>query len=40
MTDHRYPRAQDADMKRMADAAARRAGVEVHWVDYPSKTQP
>jgi hypothetical protein len=41
-TDHPYPTAQEADTQRMAqvEAAARRAGVEVHWINYPRKTQP
>lgn len=43
-TDHPYVTAQRADTERMAavDAAARRAGVEVHWINYPRKppTEP
>jgi hypothetical protein len=38
-TDHPYLAVQDADTVRMAqvEAAARRAGVELHWVNYPRK---
>jgi len=38
-TDHPYPTAQDADTVKMAkvEAAARRAGVELHWINYPRK---
>jgi hypothetical protein len=38
-TDYPYPTAQTADTERMAavEAAARRAGVEVHWINYPRK---
>jgi hypothetical protein len=38
--NHPYLRAQDADTVRMAqiEAVARRAGVELHWVNYPRKS--
>ena len=37
-----HPMTRDADTKKMAqvETAARRAGVEVHWINYPQKTQP
>ncbi len=37
-----HPMLKDADTKKMAqvEAAARRAGVEVHWINYPQKPQP
>jgi uncharacterized lipoprotein YmbA len=37
--NHPYLRAQDADTARMAqiEAAARRSGVELHWINYPRK---
>lgn len=39
-TDHPYLGAQDADTVKMAqvEAAARRAGVELHWINYPRKS--
>ena len=38
-TSHPYVTVQDADTVRMAqiEAVARRAGVEVHWINYPRK---
>jgi hypothetical protein len=41
-TDHPYVKAQGSDTKKMADveAAARRMGVEVHWINYPRKPEP
>ena len=41
-TDHPYPTAQAADTERLGavEAAARRAGVEVHWINYPRKPPP
>jgi type IV pilus biogenesis protein CpaD/CtpE len=40
-TDHPPSKVQDVDTVRMAqiEAAARRAGVEIHWVNYPLKSQ-
>ena len=40
--DHPYMRVQNADTEKMArvEAYARRAGVEVHWINYPQKPQP
>jgi hypothetical protein len=37
-----HPMLRGADTKRMAqiETAARRAGVEVHWINYPQKTEP
>lgn len=37
--NHPYLQAQDADTVQMAriEAAARRAGVELHWINYPRK---
>ena len=39
-TDH--PMTRGADTERMAkvETAARRANVEVHWINYPQKPQP
>jgi hypothetical protein len=41
-SEHPYLRAQDADTEKMAkvEAYARRAGIEVHWINYPQKKEP